>query len=105
MGKCDTYFISNTPPNPVHPETRQRVSRFAWVQYPFCVVDEEQGRAPGANTLGYSHFGYSEDPIWNQDAPMLDEIACVTPKGKIYQVTASLMEHMAYMMKQYEDTL
>ena len=48
MGKYDRYFITNTPPNPVHPETRNKESNFAWVQYPFCVVDEEHGRVPGA---------------------------------------------------------
>ncbi len=48
MGKYDRYFITNTPPNPVHPETRNKISNFAWVQYPFCVVDEEHGRVPGA---------------------------------------------------------
>lgn len=51
MGKYDRYFITNTPPNPVHPETRNRISNFAWQQYPFCVVDEEHGRVPGAYWL------------------------------------------------------
>lgn len=201
MGEYDEYFVSSTPPNPVHPETRQPMSSFAWVQYQFCVVGEEHGRVPDAtwlepnivvrsgaggssdedvyrsaagrphrdvfdeyllflstdpnnmadlggevefwmgdeshaiaqstavfaprdvwhgplifrrvdcpfvfvaqaNTLGYSHFGYSQEPIWNREPPVFDEIAQVTLGGKTYQVTASFMVHMAYMMKQYED--
>jgi hypothetical protein len=200
MGKYDKYFITDTPPNPVHPETRQRDSKYPWVQYPFCVVDEEHGRVPGAtwlepnivirpdnidtseqavhqgsgrphrhiydeylmflsldpnnmaelggevelwmedekhlitkstavfipkgtwhtpmifrrvdrpflfiaqaNTLSYSHFAYTEDPKWNQDQPVLDEIVHVNLGGKKYQITASFMEHMAYMMNKYEE--
>jgi hypothetical protein len=197
MGKYDRYFISNTPPNPVHPQTRDKISNFAWVQYPFCVVDEEHGRVPGAtwlepnivvrpdklgadqgahqgsgrphrhiydeyllflstdpndmenlggevefwmggekhlitkstavfvpkgiwhaplimrkvdrpyifiakaDTLSYSHFAYSEDPAY-KDEPVLDDLAEVTLGGKKYQVTASFMEHMAYLMDKYK---
>ncbi len=198
MGKYDRYFITDTPPNPVHPETRNKISNFAWVQYPFCVVDEEHGRVPGAfwlepnivvrpdkigedqgahqgsgrphrhiydeyllflsldpnnmgdlggevelwmddekhmitrstavfiprgmwhaplimrkvdrpylfiaiaNTLRYSHFGYSENPKYKNEK-VLDEITDVTLGGNKYQITASFMEHMAYMMDKFRE--
>jgi hypothetical protein len=55
-----------------------------------------------ADTVSYSHFAYSEDPDYKNE-PVLDEIAEITLGGKKYQVTASFMEHMAYLMKKYEE--
>jgi hypothetical protein len=47
-GKFDKYFISKTPPNPLHPQSRDRVSDFAWRNLPISVNEELGGTLPGA---------------------------------------------------------
>ena len=47
-GKFDKYFISETPPNPLHPQTRNKVSDFPWRNLPISVNGELDGTLPGA---------------------------------------------------------
>lgn len=47
-GKFDKYFITNTPPNPLHPQTRNLISEFAWRNLPISINGELGGTLPGA---------------------------------------------------------
>lgn len=47
-GKFDKYFITETPPNPLHPQTRNKVSDFPWRNLPISVNGELDGTLPGA---------------------------------------------------------
>jgi hypothetical protein len=47
-GKYDKYFISQTPPNPLHPESRNKDSYLPWVNYPISIEDEVYGKVKGA---------------------------------------------------------
>jgi len=46
--KCGKYFISETPPNPLHPQSRNKVSNMAWVNHPISINEEVYGKVKGA---------------------------------------------------------
>jgi hypothetical protein len=44
----DNNFISETPPNPLHPDARDMVNDYDWVSYPIHIDNELDGKLPGA---------------------------------------------------------